>query len=301
MEITNKSDNYEIVNNMYKIYKVSNVKECSSGWTPEKWVITLHNETIHNNSDILHLFILEPHCDAVGHWTYEAAIYIPLYLILKSKNPSLKLAIMTRKKLKTLFFNLFSIPESDIYISDTIAAKYINLPKNNLCIFPSPIAHQHLKEIDPYFIIQLKYFISLFNSIPISDKIENDWLLLPRQIKENFISNDRYVSYTNLYKFFKESNLSYSILHTDNTISLETQIKSLRVSKYIIVPDGGASVLNFLFCKNKTFFIVDDFSIGQNLNNPLAYILHATLIEMNKHTVYYTKDENDLLSRFLIK
>jgi hypothetical protein len=301
MEITNKSDNYEIVNDIYKIYKVNNVKECSSGWTPEKWVITLHTENIDTNSNIVNLFILEPHCDAVGHWTYEAGIYIPLYLILKSKIPSLKLAIMTKRKVKTLFFNLFSIPETEIYVYDRIANKYSNLPENNLCIFPSPIAHQHLKEIDPYYVIQLKYFITLFNSIQIPNTIEKDWLLLPRQKNENFNSNDRSVSYTNLYNFFKDSDLSYSILNTDSVTSLENQIKELRSSKYIIVPDGGATVLNFLFCKNKTFYIVDNFSIGQHLNYPVSNILHSTLIEMNKHTLYYTKDENDLLSRFLIK
>ena len=295
MEITNKTETTETIDSIYKIHTIYNVKECSS--IPGKWSIDLYNEAINNNL-INYLFIVEPHCDAIAHWVYEVAIYLPLYKKLQIKYPSLKLALMTKKNFKILFLDFFSIPEENICIFDEVPYKYTNLPLNNICLFSHPISHLLLKEINPIYKFQLINFIDIINSIPIPN-IDNDhWLILPRQKKENFSVNDRIVSYDNIFKYFENSNLQYEILHTDDIISLKTQITKLRSFTNIIVSDGGAFSLNLLFCNHKNFYVINNFSQGQTQNWPMSILLISVLLDMNKNTIYYTKDQDDFLEKY---
>jgi len=295
MELTTKTEAYETIDSIYKIHKVSNVKECSS--IPGKWSIELYNESINNNL-INYLFIVEPHCDAIAHWVYEVAIYLPLYKKLQVNYPSLKLALMTKKNFKTLFFEFFSIPEENICIFDEVPYKYTNLPLNNICLFSHPISHLLLKEVDPMYKIQLTNFIDIINSIPIANIDNNDWLILPRQKKENFSVNDRIIPYDNIFKYFENSKLQYEILNTDDITCIKEQITKLRNYKNIIVPDGGAFSLNILFCSNKNFFVINNYTKKQTLTWPMSTLLMSVLLDINKHMIYYTKDENDFLERY---
>jgi hypothetical protein len=305
MEITNKTEGYEIIDDIYKIYKVHNVKECTSGWTPEKWILQLH-DTKYDSGDtsILHyLFILEPHCDAVGHWVYEAAIYLNLFKKMKILYPSLKLAILRKRMIKTLFFNHFSIPDHDICIFDTSPApQYSNLPYNNICIFPSPISHHHLKEVvDQLISDQIKVFINCFNSINIPNIEDGSWLLMPRQKKESFQRFDP-IPYDAIFRFFESFTYTYSILHTDDILSLNEQIEKLRSATNIVVCDGSAFMFNLLLCRNKTFFVIGDFfTIQQRKSQPVFKLVIDLLIEINQHKVFHTHDQHDFIHRFLPK
>jgi hypothetical protein len=304
MEITNNTEGYEIIDDIYKIYKVRNVKECTSGWTPEKWILQLH-DTKYDSEDtsILHyLFILEPHCDAVGHWIYEAAIYLNLFKKMKILYPSLKLAILSKRIIKTLFFNHFSIPDDDICIFDASPSpQYSNLPHNNICIFPSPISHHHLKSVDPLISDQLKVFINYFNSINIPNIEDGSWLLMPRQKKENFQCNDVHIPYDAIFRFFEGFTYTYSILHTDDILSLNQQIEKLRSATNIVVCDGSAFMFNLLLCKNKNLFVIGDFSIHQRSKLPVFKLVFDLLIEINQHKVFHTHDQHDFINRFLPK
>jgi len=295
MIITDLSENCEIIDSIYKIYAVSNVKECYCDI--DTWKIKLHE-----NTDIINpcfFFICEINPTAVSHWVYESAIYLELFKLLKEKYLDIKLLIIGKKTFKTLFFNLFGISNEDVIYQDISLQEntYIIPNENtaNICIFPSPISSQHCNSINSAYSYQLNRLCNYFKKLDIENNYSIETLILPRQKKENYVCNDRSIDLSPICDFFKKNNYNHSILHTDDITDLKQQIKLVRSSKHIILCDGAAFALNLLFCSNKSFYIITRNSEKQRQYYPMAGLLIDTLCSFNNNKYIYFNDQDDFL------
>ena len=287
----------EIVSNIYKIYKLNNVKSYEYMISDYKtWNIHLHTpqqtqSLLHNPEEFY--FILETALakDAFGHWVFEASIYIPSYLTLKQKYPSLKLVLSIPKTFKKLFCDYFGIPQEDIvyfYLNEEITA-------SNLCFFPSPIVAQNIPQIHPYYPILLNNFFDIFNYTESSPSC--DWLILPRQTKENYKGNDRSVPLLQIIDFFEQKNINHRVLHTDTITDLREQMNIVRSAKNIIVVDGAALFVNSMFVKNKRIIVINSGHHSQNQHDHFENVkyLYFTIVNKNNNQVQYIETEEDCI------
>lgn len=235
--LTNLSNHvHQIIDNTYKIYEVKNVFRYTYS-NFNSWELEVNESTSIEN----YYFIADTHAEnAFGHWVAETGIYLPLFIILKRTYPNLKLVLRSEKVYKKLFCDFFGV--KDIVYS---------LEPNNLCFFPSPISALNDQDITDEFKKQTYIFRDCF--MPTSP-IEHEFVILPRQIKENFAPNDRIITFQNLINFLGEK--AY-ILNTDEITKLEDQINIVNSGKNICLPEGAAFYVNALFCTGKTIYIVD--------------------------------------------
>jgi hypothetical protein len=300
MIITDLSENSEIIDSIYKIYTVNNVKECYCDI--DTWKIKLNENTDIINPHIF--FICEIHPTAVSHWVYESAVYLELFKLLKEKYVNIKLLIIGKKTFKTLFFNLFGISNEDVIYQDispqenTYIIPYGNTA--NICIFPSPISSQLCKSINSAYSQQLIRLCNFFKKLDIENNYSIETLIMPRQKKENYVSNDRSIDLSHICDFFQKKNYNHSILNTDDITDLKQQIKLVRSSKYIILCDGAALALNLLFCSNKSFHIITRNSENQRQYYPMASLLIDTLCSFNNNKLVYFNDQDDFLRSITI-
>ena len=298
MIINNSSENGEIIDSIYKVYKVNNVKECYCDYDCWKIEINENNDTTNQNI----FFICEINPTAIGHWISESAVYLLLFKLLKEKYHTIKLIIIGKRIFKNLFFNLFGISDSDIIYQDiySIENMYI-IPNNftsNICIFPSPISSQHCKSINPTYTEHLIRFCTYFKNINIENKYTIETLIMPRQNKENFLyndPNDRTVDFSHILDFYQINNLNHTILHTDDITDINYQITQVRSARNIIVCDGAAFSLNNLLCSNKNFYVINRFSEIQGQYYPMVKYIIETLCSFNNNKFFYFNDQDDFL------
>jgi hypothetical protein len=297
MIINDSSENSEIIDSVYKVYTVHNVKECFCDVSA--WNIEVNNSSDITNQNVF--FICEITPTAVSHWVYESAIYLELFKLLKEKYHTIKLLIIGKRTFKTLYFNLFDIPDTDVIYQDITPHenKYVipNEFASNICIFPSPIANLLRNTVDSLYQKQLLRFCHFFKKIDIQNKYSIDTLILPRQKKENFVANDRTIDFSHIFDFFDNNRLNHDILHTDTITDLKQQIDKVRSSKHIILCDGAAFSLNLLFCSNKSFFVITRSSELQQVYYPMAGLLIDTLCSFNNNKYIYFNDQDDFLSK----
>lgn len=244
--------------------------------------VDIKTSIINNNLEKNNYFILEwdsGSSTAFAHWVYESCTYITYYLELKKKMPLLKLYMTSKRKFKDIFLEYLGVDLNDIVYS-------LELP--NTCIFHEIISLGHNQVTEEYKIV-LDNFISYF-----PEKYEKDTniLFMPRQVKENYIGNNR-VYYTKgheeLILGIDENN---KVLHTDTIEKLEEQIKIVQSSKNIVVTDGSPGAVNIMFAKNSKIIILND---NNHLKDQLKwqevykYIIER-IIEKNKVNIRYTKD-----------
>jgi hypothetical protein len=106
MIINDSSENGEIIDSIYKVYKVNNVKECYCDVDCWKIEINEHNDTTNQNI----FFICENHPTAISHWVYESAVYLELFKLLKEKYHTIKLIIIGKRIFKNLFLSVVTHP-----------------------------------------------------------------------------------------------------------------------------------------------------------------------------------------------
>jgi hypothetical protein len=301
----------EIVSNIYKIYKVNNAKSYEYLMSDFKtWSIQLHRSPLDEcpQQPLLHspteyYFILETAYakDAFGHWVFEAGIHIPCYLALKQKYPSLKLVLSIPKTFKRLFCDFFGIPQEDIVYcgieEDIVVYREIQLPssESNVCFFPSPIVSHNVKELHPHFPVLLNSFFDLFDYTEVPPSC--DWLILPRQTKENYKGNDRSVPLLKIINFFEKKKIDHRVLHTDTITDIRQQMDILRSAKNIILTDGAGFYVNSMFVKNKNIINIDIFCKSQNAYNTYPHLrnLYLTIVNKNNNQVQYIETEEDCI------
>ena len=231
---------HHIIDDTYKVYEVENVSGYIyanfNSWELE--VNDILNDTIVPDN---YYFIADTLYDeAFGHWVLETGIYLPLFITLKKTYPNLKLVLRSKRIFKKLFCDFFGI--KDVVYS---------LEPNNVCFFPSPISALNDKSISDEFKKQTRIFRNYFTP---TSTVEHEFVILPRQIKENYAPNDRKISFQNLINYLDKR---ARILNTDEITKLEDQINIVNSGKNICLSEGSPFYVNGLFCKNKTIYVVD--------------------------------------------
>jgi hypothetical protein len=229
--------------NKYNIFRVNNVLkyeiENFNTWTVETSTIGVISTS--NYYLIIDTFFH----DAFGHWVFESAIYLKLFLELKKEYPNLKLHLKGKKKYKVLFVEYFGINIDDIVY---------NLEPSNTCIFPLPISCLNIKENNHLF---REYVDDLFTHFSFTLEKEYNILLSPRGRLENYKNNDRIINTTDI-----ENNLQTMsntlIMYTDELNDLKTQIDLVKKTNTVVITDGSPFMVNGMFAKNSKIILLGD-------------------------------------------
>jgi hypothetical protein len=284
-ESTIETDNISIEHmDIYKVFIVKNV--ISYLGSVDHWDIEVAN----TQSDDIYFIIDGEHDGAFGHWVFESSIYLlELFQLLKAKYPTIKLHLKSQKNFKKLFCDLFNIDNETIVY---------DLPTNgSTCIFPSPISFLNQKELSvTYEEIINRYFV-FFNNIQSDNVHTNDYLIMPRQTKENYASNERIVPCHGILNYFQTSSHQYEVLHTDSINILTEQINKLRSSKHIILTDGSPMFVNGLFSSNSIIIVLSDHSymtLWQMSVFPKLKLIFNNSKLLNNNTVLHFPSETSI-------
>jgi hypothetical protein len=265
-----------MINDIYKIFIIENVIHYS--------LIdfnTYEIEVCEKKEDLQeYYFVIDlTFHDAFAHWVYESAIYLPIFSKLKKIYPTLKIVLKEKKQFKLLFLKFFDIMEIDImYDAD--------IQPNNVCLFPSPISALNDNNItDNYKQIILK-FITMFSQSSVIQPTY-DYIILPRQSKENYKHNDRLYNMNVLYDAVSSITNNYTILHTDIIKDLQDQIKAIQPASNVILTDGSPFLVNNLFCNNQKILILDTVTQYQSSFLFKQQYIIDTICRSNNNTYTY--------------
>lgn len=201
-----------------------------------------------------------PYHDAFGHWVFESAIFLP-----GIRADGKKVALSTKKQYKLLFCKHLGFTEDDIEYTTTPRSYTITLMDN-----PIPPEYPGL----------LRSFFTHFSSDVVPDV---DFVLLPRQKKENYAANDRACRLTPFLNVFRNSGRSYRVVNTDEITNLQTQIDLVNSGRTVIVTDGSPANVNGMFCSGKTIYVVRDGSLETQIPQyPMLQAIHAEIHKKNK-------------------
>lgn len=291
----NSTYKHILVNDSYKLFIVENVMNYS--------LINFDTHQIETcdkiNECVEYYFIIELlDYDAFGHWVYESAIYLPIFEKIKEKYPGIKIVLKGKKSYKLFFLNFFNIMEIDIVYNNEINS-------NNVCIFPSPISllNNNSNFTDTYKSI-LFNFLTIFSNYQRSiESYQYDYVILPRQTKENLKENDREYNMESVYAAINTITNNHYILHTDTITNIYDQIAKVRSASNVILTDGSPFLVNNMFCKNQKIFIFDTITQNQSANYIKLKYIRDMISELNNNTyTYLSKDVsvNELIKIFKI-
>lgn len=282
MLISDASDHPSfMIGDIYKLYIVENVDSyCLLDFTQ------LRIEKAQNKPGASYYFVIDfdTSHEAFAHWVYESAIYLPIFGRLKEieKYKNIRILLNGRKQFKTLFLNFFNIPESGVcYIIDP--------ESNNTCIFPSPISALNDNSLfsDRYTRI-VDRFIDIFHNYvtPVVEP-QYEYTVLPRQVLENFVSNDRTYNLDFVYEIIRAESKSYCILNTDGITDLADQILVVRSSPNVVVTDGSSFLVNNMFCRNQNIYVVDTLTVGQSASYVKLRYVRDRVSVINNNSIQY--------------
>jgi hypothetical protein len=195
--------------------------------------------------------------DAFSHWVFESAIFLP-----DIRAQGKKVGLSAKKDYKLLFCKHFGFTEEDI--------EYTSAPRaETLTLMDAPVP--------PEYPERLRTFFTQFSSTVLPDV---DFVLLPRQKKENYVNNDRPCRLTPFIDVFRTSGQSYRIVNTDEITNLQNQIDLVNSGRTVIVTDGSAALVNGMFCSGKDIYVVRDGCLEAQL--PQYPMLRAIYAEIQK-------------------
>ena len=293
LHIYNSTETGKETIDIYTIFYVTNVnKYYFDGIKYDSWNITRHDTII--ESPNMTYFILDTHFnDAFGHWVFESAIYLPLFIKLKERFPTMKLLLKEKRTYKLLFYSFFNIKEEDI-------AYTIDSPVNT-CIFPSPISALNCRQISEEYIQQLKRFYLHFMDYKTTQT--DTILVMPRQKKENYIGNDRVCDMVPVISYLenKTTETKHIVYNTDAVTNLIDQIKTVSSANNIIISDGSALLVNAMFAYEANIYILGNYTPGQ----ACAFAKVNTILEfsktLSKNTHIYCKSDKDIIEHIKVK
>jgi hypothetical protein len=215
-----------------------------------------------------------PHNESFGHWVFESAIFLP-----EIKNSNMKVILSNKKTYKLLFCNYFGFGENDIEYHNLIRQPILTLMDKPPSWYPS----------------KLSSFCARFSSSVVPDV---DFVLLPRQTKENYVPNDRPCPLRPFLDVFLKSNRTYRIVNTDEITSLQQQIDLVNSGRIVIVTDGSSVNVNGILCNGKTIYAVRSIKGGGGVESqvkqfPMLGLVHS---EIKKKNILHFIDGNDLIT-----
>lgn len=98
------------------------------------------------------------------------------------------------------------------------------------------------------------------------------FLFLPRQSKENYVSNERSIDYTDIFDTVYDA--GGDVLHTDRVQNLSMQIEKIDTADVHIVDYASSLYFNGLIGTNKTIYALQ---AGPDPTSQLNYPLHLHL------------------------
>ena len=166
----------------------------------------------------------------------------------------------------------------------------VDSESNNVCIFPSPISALNDNSLfsDRYTRI-VDRFIDIFHNYVTVAMLEPryEYIVLPRQVLENYVCNDRTYNLDFIYEMIRAECKSYCILNTDGIRDLADQISVVRSSPNVVVTDGSPFLVNNMFCRNQNIYVVDTMTVGQSaLHVKLKYVRDRVSVINNNNIQY---------------
>jgi hypothetical protein len=259
-----------LLDDVYKIHLVENVQFYTMTTDYTNRCIGLFDGD--SSSDKKYYFVIDlVHHDAFGHWVYESAIYLPLFSRLRELYPGIQLLLKERKRYKSMFLQFFNIDEADVCYS-------IDTGYCNLCLFPSLISSLNDNRFftDDYKRI-LTNFMNIFHDYEppsASTMVSYDHVIMPRQTLENYKHNDRF--YPIMDNLIQKLGVGSLVVNTDTLVELAEQIRLVRSAPIVILTDGSPFIVNILFCRNQSIYVVDNITLSQmNLYSKYRFIIES--------------------------
>ena len=280
-----KTSDFVVVNNVvdYEFYDFNSWK--IQALSPKYEIYTT---SLLNNSTPIYIAIDTKFHDSFGHWFFESAIWIPRVKFFLYKFPSAKLHLKECKGYKTQILNYFGISE------DRVVTKI--LERNNLCIFTNPCTSLNDSRENKKFKELLCDFSNAFHKRNVVKSI--DCLLMPRQKKGNYISNDRQVNTDDLELYLKTIP-NTEIFNAENYPEFSEQVSKVQTSKYLVVTDGSAFTVNAFLAKNSVVFVLGDKLVPNQRHLQEKMRIICEFIEHNNAVMYIHSDNNIFTRQFL--
>jgi hypothetical protein len=189
--LTSSFENDDIHN--LKLCKFENVFSYKYGECKPELLITINNLEFGDNKEIY--YILDcPGFDALAHWFYECFIFYKNIIELTKIYPNIKILTNNKKKYVKSLFKLFEINNEIVYHDTNYCVEKKIVPNNNNICFFSKILSLNDANIDLELYKKLIHetITEINNKIPLIES--NNILLLPRNITDNYASNDRIIN-----------------------------------------------------------------------------------------------------------
>lgn len=289
-EVVYDNITFDIKQNVKTIFTTNDI--CQHTNTNKK-IIEFYDTSI-NTSDVKCFFLFETeYHNAFGHWVFENALFLP-YIKYFPKNMFVLVNKNEHRTYKKLFFNLFNIPENNLYYLDNTVNQNLDynlIPENNICIICRNL-RGNTKVRNSIFSNNFTNLINKFydgilenNNFDYTKKIKH--LFFPRNKKENFKPNERHINYTNVSKFLEGN--EYVIYNTEETTDIKDQIQLLLSAENVYLEGGSAYFVNGLFCKDSKLYIYGNVtnSAEHNLKTyNLLQLIKDAMVKKNNYITY---------------
>lgn len=261
----------------YKIYQINNIENIGVkeqeyyGWNVS------YDERANLTTEHYYFIIDGLYHNAWSHWVEESAIYLPLYLKLKSLFPSLKIYSFEKKGYKNAMYKAFNIPQEDIV--------YELNKSNNTCLFPYYVSLGDHRTPFLFFKHMKTFYNWIIEKCPPIEK-DIDVLYLPRGSKENCQQNDRQIPVqADLIQVLSRYK-NVKILFTDSVENMIEQWTLVRRAKTIILNEGSSLLINGFFALNSHIISLGGEGNHAHIWNPSpALVYYDTIHRGNKY--YY--------------
>jgi hypothetical protein len=225
---------------------------------------------------------------ALGHWIYESFIYIFMYISLKESNPSLKLFVGPYTDYKCILCKYIGINPNDILFEYPVSGAN--------CFFPYPSLSLTQRTVNALHQNFIQKVFSHFSTVHLPKVFTYMYTILPRQKNFNYEFNNKKISYDTLIPFFKKRGDLFTVLNTDEIYDFGYQLNIIQSSKNIIVPDGSAFLLNGMFARNSTIYVIGRLcTVEQGMLFPQIQYIYDEIIKTNKNKVYFFENEDTFL------
>jgi|LauGreDrversion4_2_1035121.scaffolds.fasta_scaffold870830_1 hypothetical protein len=212
--------------------------------------------------------------EAFAHWVFECAIILPV-VVNSAVLPTLRKRIIlaNKKTYKTLFCRYFGIRDEEIKYDSTQFGSSFRLIDN-------PIKKEYPALLDAFF--------NQFSSHVTPDV---DFVVMPRQRKENCVPNDRPCPLTPFLDVFATAGCTHRLVHTDDITDLQTQIDLVNSGRNLVVVDGSAFLVNGMFCSGKHIYVINtDLVENQSKLYPMMKLIYDKIKQRN--TVTFIRGDN---------
>lgn len=275
------TSDFAVVNNVLEYAHIDfnywQIKALSSGYQ-------IGLDKLSPNDNRIYVILETKFHEAFGHWFFESAIWIPQVKKILDAYPNSRIHLKETKGFKLQILQFFGVSE------DRVSTQ---LPEHNTCIFVNPCTALNDAGDPGKFKEMLVDFSSQFFKNPITKTI--DYLLMPRQKKENFVYNDRQIGTDDLEDYLK-SVPSSAIYNTDNSPTFADQVKTLQNSRHILLTDGSPFMVNAFLAKHSVITVLGDTLVPIQRKTDRKLQVICEQIEHN-NAIRYVHSSDNVFSR----